>query len=295
MRSSLAWIWLGLALACLPVVALAQNEEDADAPAWTKGGAASPEETAAASEDQEGEGDQTPEKTATVVPSEAPTWWFGAYVSGNFVPSFMLKLFLDEAPTVSNVAFGFTATHRNKDGMSIVMGIGYAPYSFHGPFRIKGDPDTDTEWLDSNLGLLHLRGELLWSTDIVPDTLSFEYGVGLDLGVVLGSMVRTEAYRDASGTLHACNGPGSPGILQGINPMYCELPQNLAAGTDAYNQHGAQYHVVEKRVPPVALVPMLPALALRYTPIRELAVKLDFAFGLMQFAVGVSAAYGVNL
>src|SRR5262249_23031850 len=115
------------------------------------------------------------------------------------------------------------------------------------------------------------------------------YGVGLDLGVVLGSMIRTEAYRDASGTAHACNGPLSP------NPVYCELPQNLAAGTDAYNQQGAQYHVVEKRVPPVMLVPMLPALALRYTPIRELAVKLDFAFGLMQFAVGVSAAYGVNL
>jgi hypothetical protein len=292
MRSALAWIGLGLAIASVPVIASAQDTEDDEAPAWTKGGAPTSEETeetASASDDQAEEGDKTAEKPATIVPSEAPTWWFGAYVNGNFVPSFMLKLFLDDAPTVSNVAFGFTATHRSKDGMSIVMGIGYAPYSFHGPFRISGDPDTDTEWLDSNLGLLHLRGELLWSTEIVPDKLSFEYGVGLDVGVVLGSMVRTEAYRDASGTAHPCVGPLNP------NPVYCELPQNLAAGTDAYNQHGAQYHVVEKRVPPVALVPMLPVLALRYTPIRELAVKLDFAFGLMQFAVGVSAAYGVNL
>jgi hypothetical protein len=40
---------------------------------------------------------------------------------------------------------------------------------------------------------------------------------------------------------------------------------------------------------------MLPVLALRYTPLRELALKFEAAFGLMQFSVGLSAAYGVDL
>ena len=223
-------------------------------------------------------------------PKAPPTWWFGAYMQGAFVPSFMLKLFLDDAPTVSNIGFGVTATHRNKDGMSFVVGLGYAPYSFAGPFRISGDPETDTEWLDSSLALLHLRGQMLWSTDIVDDMLSFEYGVGLDIGIVLGEMTRSEAYRvGGTGEFQPCTGPGLP------MPGFCDIPQALGAGTDAYDAYGAHYDVVEKRVPPVMLIPMLPALALRYTPIPALAIKLDAAFGLMQFAIGLSAAYGVDL
>ena len=225
---------------------------------------------------------------APAVVSAPPSWWFGAYVQGAFVPSFMLELFLDNAPTVSNVGFGLTATHRSQDGMSFVMGLGYAPYSFAGPFRISGDPEQDTEWLDSSLALLHLRGQVLWSTELVDDMLSFEYGVGLDLGVVLGELRRTEAYRDAAGNFQPCASAGVP------DPLYCDVPQSLGA-TDRYDAYGAHYNVVDERVPPIMLVPMLPALALRYTPLPELAIKLDAAFGLMQFALGLSAAYGVEL
>jgi hypothetical protein len=230
-------------------------------------------------------------------PTAPPTWWFGAYIQGAFVPAFMLDLFLGEAPTVGNVGFGVTATHRNKDGFSFVMGLGYQGYSFNGPFRISGDPEEDTEYLHSTLGLLHLRGQMMWSTEIVPEKLSFEYGFGIDLGVVLGQLTRSEAYRNppGSGSWNKCSGPLNPAFISPSGMPYCELPQNITAGTDAYNEHGAQYNVVEKRVPPVALIPMLPALSLRYTPVRQVAVKLDFAYGLMQFAVGLSAAYGVDL
>jgi hypothetical protein len=199
----------------------------------------------------------------------------------------MLKIFLDDAPTVSNAAFGVTATHRSADGMSIVLGLGYASYGFAGPFRISGDPETDTEYLDSTLGILHLRGMMTWSTPIIDNMLSFEYGVGLDIGVVLGSLTRSEAYKDPSGAYQRCSGPLQP------NPIFCELPAG-GGRTDAYDQHGAHYGVVEKRVPPVAGALMLPALALRYTPIRPLALQLNAAFGLLQFSLGISAAYGID-
>jgi hypothetical protein len=279
MRPALRCMLTGLALSAWLSVspAIAQDEEEE--------GAESAEEEAAAEEL-----DLPKEEAPAAASNEPPKWWFGAYLQGAFVPSFMLGLFLDEAPTVGNVGFGVTATHRNKDGMSFVMGLGYQPYSFAGPFRISGDPETDTEYLDSTLGLLHLRGQMLWSTEIVDNTLSFEYGVGLDIGVVLGEMRRSEAYRDPSGNYQRCAGPGNP-----LTPSnYCEPTLGLGA-TDAYDADGAHYNVVEKRVPPVMLIPMLPALALRYTPIPELAIKLDAAFGLMQFAIGLSAAYGVNL
>jgi hypothetical protein len=224
-----------------------------------------------------------------VATKEPPTWWFGAYLHGVWVPSFMLGLFLEGPPTIGNPAFGVTATHRSKEGFSFVLGLGYAGYGFEGPMHEKGKPDVDTEWVKSTLGLVHVTGALLWSSEIVHDLLSFEYGIGINFGVVTGSMTRTEAYPNGRGGYAPCVGPLNP------NAQYCELPQNVAAGTDAYNQNGAQYHVVEKRIPPVMLMPMLPLLTLRFTPVRNVAVKLEGAYGIFQFAFGLSAAYGLDL
>ncbi|MEY4579653.1 MAG: hypothetical protein RL701_4356 [Pseudomonadota bacterium] len=281
-------IWLWAAVLSAQVVLVSR-----DAHAQAEDSDAAGEAEAAESEASWGKAEVGPEKSPTednkADPTTPPTWWFGAYLQGAFVPSFMLQLFLAEAPAVSNVGFGFTATHRSPDGMSIVLGLGYQGYGFDGPYRAKGDPDEDTEYLRSSLGLLHLRAQVMWSANIVQNMLSFEYGLGLDFGVVLGSMVRNEAYRDGAGAFQPCAGPLVP------NPIYCEPPQTLGARTDAYNQYGAHYGVVEKSIPPVMAIPMIPALALRYTPIRSLAIKLDAAFGLLQFSVGLSAAYGVDL
>lgn len=269
-----AWGWFLVLALCAGIAPYAHAQDDDEQ-----------EDSASADPEQANEADEPhPEPKP---PETAPTWWLGAYVQGAFVPSFMLGLFAAEAPGVNNLGFGVTATHRDADGMSLVLGLGYQSYAFDGAYRVKNDPELDTEYLESTLGLLHLRAQVLWSTEIVHDTLSFEYGVGLDVGLVLGSLKRTEAYADASG-YHPCVSAGVP-----ASP-YCELPINLAAGTDAYNQNGAHYHVTEKSVPPVMAIPMLPALALRYTPIRQLAIKLDAAFGLLQFAVGLSAAYGLD-
>ncbi|MET0389892.1 MAG: hypothetical protein ABW321_28225 [Polyangiales bacterium] len=274
-----AWVWLLFAALIAPCAVSAQDESEDDSEASESEEAGEP--TAEAEE-------------AAVAPSAAPTWWFGAYLQGAFVPSFMLKLFLAEAPTVANFVYGVTATHRTPEGTSFVIGLGYASYGFAGPFRVKGDPETDTEYLDSSLGLLHLRGQILWSSEIVKDKLSFEYGIGLDIGVVLGELRRTEAYRDTAGAFQPCGGVGVAPLNPGAGPAYCE-PTQSGLLTDAYDAEGAHYNVAEKSVPPVMAIPMLPALALRYTPIRELAIKLDAAFGLLQFSVGLSAAYGVDL
>jgi hypothetical protein len=282
MRSSPAWI--GIVVLCVVSPVFAQDVTQDVTEDVTEEEAAD-----ASASSRESKGSAAPEHSGT-----APGWWFGAYLQGAWVPAAMLKLFLDEAPTVGNIGFGAIATHRDKNGFSVVLGLGYASYSFRGPFRISGDPEQDTEYLTSSLGLLHVRAEMLWSTQIVPDKLSFEYGIGLDLGIVLGSMRRDEAFRSQPGAdFQPCAGPLSPGTLSPALVPYCEPPQNLPS--DAYNASGAHYNVVEKRVPPIAPVPMLPVLALRYTPLRELALKLEAAFGLMQFTVGVSAAYGVDL
>lgn len=279
MRSSYACVLAASMCVALAFPRSARAQESEEESPWEEGAPEAPAAAEAAPEP-----DKEPDS-----PKAAPTWWFGAYLQDALVPSFMLKLFLDEAPTVNNLGFGFTATHRSADGMSIVLGLGYQSYGFNGPFRVSGDPETDTEYLSSSLGILHVRGQFMWSTAIVPSMLSFEYGVGLDLGVVLGSMTRTEAYRDTAGNYQPCAAPGNPPAAG-----YCELPQS-GRFSDPYDAHGAHYGVVEKRVPPIAGALMLPALGLRLTPIRPLAIQLNLTFGLLQFTFGLSAAYGFDL
>jgi hypothetical protein len=228
----------------------------------------------------------TAAKAAAAASGGAPTWWVGPYLEGVVVPSFLLKLFLAASPTVFNPSFGATIAHRNADGFSWVLGLGYAGYGFDGPFRAKGDPELDTEYLDSSLGLLNVRGMLLWSADI-SRTLSFEYGVGIELGVVLGEMKRSEAYKDLNGDYQACRGVNDPDMF------YCE-PTTNGLKSNAYNEEGAHYDVTEKRVPPVAAALMIPALALRYTPVDNIAIKVEAAFGLLQFTFGISATYGID-
>lgn len=249
------------------------------------------EEEAAEGDDAEtgedGE-DEDEDKTATAAARE---WFFGPYFRYVFVPAFMLELFLEEAPTVSNPAFGVAANYRSPTGgASFQLGIGYTSYAFADPFRATGDPAVDTEWVDSDLGMLHVTGSILWSAEIAEKKLFFEYGIGLDLGIMLGGITRTEAYTNAANEWTPCARAGDPN-----DPFYCDQPSRQGIATNAYDEDGAHYGVDEKRVPPIGLMPMVPHLALRYDPIEEVAIKLEAAYGIAQIWLGLSAAYAPEL
>jgi hypothetical protein len=228
--------------------------------------------------------EQTPQAAPTL---QAPQWFIGVLGRVNWVPPFITQIFLDDAPAVVGPSVELLATKRTDSGLSVVFGLGYTRYAFEGPSRAKGDPLEDTEYLDSNLGLIHVNASLLWSTDLVPNKLAFEYGFGLDFGVVIGELERTEAYKDVSGAWKPCAGPYNP------NFTYCEPTTPFGMTTNAYDEEGAHYHVIEKRIPPVMAFPHIPHLALRYTPDPKVAIKLELAYGIVQFWSGLSVHYGI--
>lgn len=283
---------LAILLSAAPVMAQDEDEDqDSD-------GVTGEDEAGEVEGDEEGNADeeaaeqeQKKDEDEQAGPAVPRHWFFGPYFRLVIVPSFLVPqvFVLDSAPTAVNPAFGANATFRG-DSVHFVVGLGYTSYAFTGASRSKGDPIEDTEWVDSNLGLVHATGSMLWHTAL-SDKFAFEYGFGVDLGIVTGEMVRTEAYRPTPSSFAPCIGPLNPVPAGG----WCELPQNVAAGTDAYDETGAQYHVVEERVPPVALLPMIPQLGLRWTPAPEWAVKAEFAFGIAQLWFGISAAYGPEL
>jgi hypothetical protein len=225
-------------------------------------------------------------------PKEPPKWFFGAFVRMVAVPTFMLELFLDAAPGVVNASGGALVDYRT-DSFIVEFGLGYTSYHFAGPYRAKGDPEQDTEYVSSSLGLVHLTGSMLWDAKF-HKMFAFEYGFGLDLGVITGSMKRSEAYSTGGGEYAPCNGVLNPATLSPSGEPYCE-PTSSGQPTDAYDADGAHYNVTEERIPPIMVFPMIPHLALRFMPHRQVAVKLDFSYGIAQFTLGVSAFGGFDL
>jgi outer membrane protein OmpA-like peptidoglycan-associated protein len=223
-------------------------------------------------------------------------WFLGAYWRHLWVPRLMEELWFDLAPPVSTGIFGpdpnigLVATFRNDSGFSIVFGLGYSSFEFDGAFRTKGDEERNTEAVESDLGFWYGTASFLWSTEFHP-MFAIEYGFGFDLGIVTGDINRSEAYYDyEDGEWKRCERAGVP------DPYYCEDPLTEGADTDPPNELGAHYDVNVGKlteeggsIPNVFLFPALPHLALRFTPIPELAIKFEAGYAIadiwIQFSV----------
>jgi outer membrane protein OmpA-like peptidoglycan-associated protein len=223
--------------------------------------------------------------------SELDRWWLGAYFRHLWIPGYMTDPWFRLAPSISNNGFGATATYRTSGGLNVVMGVGYMPYEFYGPFVADAQPDTDIELVDSSLAFIHLTSSLLWDIEF-HHTIAIEIGFGIDLGVLTGEIVRNEAFQDGA-TLRECEGPLPPDVDPDdeTEADYCAQPENPEGPNDRsdnHDQEGEHYDVVEERVPPVMLFPMIPHVALRVQPFKHLTIKAEFAFGVVQMWAGVS-------
>ena len=221
-------------------------------------------------------------------------WWLGAYFRHLWIPSYMTEPFFDRAPSVTENGGGLVATYRTGGGLNVEMGIGFMPYSFVGPFLADGQPDTDTELVNSDLDFFHLTGSLLWDIEF-HKTVALEIGFGLDAGFLTGDIHRDEAYfDDASKSFKRCSGPldppttGPPDEMTGDpGEPYCAVPEDGGA-SDPPREKGEHYDVDEPRVPPVMLFPMVPHVALRLQPFKHLMLKAELGFGIVQLWVGAS-------
>lgn len=295
-RPSCLVVALALTLSTPAFVAAQDDEEESS---FEEGDEEAPSEAGEPAEDHAESdpeaGDEGAEPAVDdAAASDAPRkYYFGLYARYQIVPSFVLRMFLDEAPTVSNFAPGGLVVNfwdPLGGGPSFQVGIGYSSYSFDGPFRATGDPAVDTEYLKSSLGLVHLTGSILWNTPIIEKVLTFEYGLGIDFGIVTGSLIRNEARLDASGNYVPCTSKNDP-----FDPLhtYCGFPTPPTLETNSADENGEHYNV-KANIPPVFAFPLLPHLALRYEPINGLAFK--FETGLFPvFWLGLNAAYAPEL
>jgi outer membrane protein OmpA-like peptidoglycan-associated protein len=223
-------------------------------------------------------------------PWQKERWFLGAYWRSLWIPTYILKPFVDRAPKITSNGFGVVASHRSKSGFTIEFGLGYMPYAFEGAFVQEGAQIEETEWWKSDLALWHATASFMWGIDF-HRMVGIDIGLGLDLGIFSGGIERDEAYVDTStGTFKACDGPLMPATVGPNGVPFCDQPMLNGMPVDQLDssQEGEHYDVQQERIPPVMLVPMLPHVALRFHPHPAVMLKAEFAFGIAQLVAGAS-------
>lgn len=226
-------------------------------------------------------------------------WFFGGQFRHHWVPSGVQSIFMDMAPNIKGNGYGVIASRRNVDGFSLTFGLAWADYAFEGFFREKGDDLGETEFVRSDMSFWHVTSSFMWSTEFL-DILAIEYGFGVDLGLVLGDINRTEAYRDPVNGWQTCADKDDRPELTDRGDQYCDEPQSGGA-TDPSDKHGAHYNVNVGKIsggggiPDLFLAPAIPQLAIRIMPIKNVAIRLEAAYGIVQFWVGASLLVGFEV
>jgi hypothetical protein len=280
---------VALALGLWGTPALAQDEEksagelaaekDEETPkpeekaAEKKPAEAAPAEDAAA-------GDDSP------IEEKGKTYRFvGLRYRGIIIPKFMMELFGDGGRTVYNHALGPEFTVR-KDAFEYVFSLWWAGYHMKDtPFKASSDGNDAWEIVKSNLNVIYLTSDFLWSSPVSPQ-VSINYGMGAGLGIVFGSLERTQAYpvngdqNSDPETWEKCNGVGDP------DPLAC------GGDNDHYDGY-TEPSWANGGSKPVIFPWLVAQTGVRFKPSKEFAARLDLGFGTSGFFFGLAGNYGL--
>ncbi|MDB4990003.1 MAG: hypothetical protein JWN04_5181 [Myxococcaceae bacterium] len=308
----------GLELDADQVSDAAESDDPASAEP-TKG----PREAMRLSDEQALQEERTPDEhfRETTDPREDPNksyLFFGLGYRYARIPPWLLHAYaVQSGPGVTMPASFSGEVAYRKNGFQILGALNYTKLNFHGPFQYKGDPITDTEWLNAKFKLLNLTAAITWSTSFT-DWFQLEYGVEAGLGLLFGDMTRSEAYKRKDGTWGKCPAWASQTTNTNdkilFNPAfpnptpeqqrYCDVPVGdpklPPPASNTSTMRGAQYGVTARHglfhggVPHV--IPILgPRVSLRFKPIHQIVLRVDLPLPVIPFGFmgGISAQYGL--
>lgn len=214
-------------------------------------------------------------------------FFLGVFYRQVIIPGFIQELFVDGGIDGFNPGVGLQFLWR-KNNFNVSANVWWNNAQGQGFFRASGDPRTDTEFIDANLGVVFVNAEFMWSFPIT-DWFAIDLGFDLGVGFIYGDLVRTEAVESSpgAGDWRACDGPGGSG--------YCEPP----APEPCYANNGGHYDCNEPNwlteggdTPVVMPWVTLPHLAVRFKPIHQLQIRIDGGYGLYNFFFGGGVSYG---
>jgi hypothetical protein len=279
------------------------------APAAAPTTSAAPEEAPSASASAELP-NTPPEGAASdstnVVEDPLKTYYFiGARYRGTVIPQFLVNAFVNGGATFySNM--GAIELDIRKDGHSTIPWLGIANYGFGNTlFENNGNsgtgPDFAGNWtvVSSSLNALYLGLDEKWSVKLDDQQhWFFEYGFGVGLGVVFGTLNNTWVHT-LSGT-QISNGNYAPCTQADLTAMLtgCTPADHQNATTNKVGASTGQYYSEKAGLlgPKPILFPYVsfPDIGIRWKPVKQFQARLGIGFSLTGFYFGISGDYGLE-
>jgi hypothetical protein len=222
----------------------------------------------------------------------------GLRYRGTIIPKFIENIFVDEGKTIYSNTIGAEFDFR-KGGQSTIPWIQYTDYNTGDMlFRQKGVPDVANNYslVNSSLKSIYIGIDELWSVPLGQSHhWDFEYGFGVGLGFLFGSLEDNWVSETANGPLVGSNGN---------HYAACQTAQAGVVGCDPNSHTDPNPHKVGGYKEPnwfnggstPVIFPHIafPQFSFRYKPIKQLETRLSFGFELTGFWFGLSADYGLE-
>jgi hypothetical protein len=235
-------------------------------------------------------------------------YFLGVRYRGTIIPKFMVNLFVNDGATFFSNTVGAELDIR-KDSHSTIPWIVYQGLNFGDTlFLQKGVPDEPYNYSDvsSGLGMLVFGLDEMWSVPIDQQHhWDFEYGFGVGLGVVFGTLHNTWVYQT--------NPTGTPvGNLvddQGrhyaqctsaaLGPNPAAVPGNDCSATGHSNSKVNKWSNYAEpnwfgggSIPVIFPQVYFPSIGVRFEPVKNFEARLGLGFSLTGFYFGISGNYG---
>jgi len=267
----------------------------APAPAVAEATPTEPKEKAA-----EVNNEATPTETASegddVFEKAGKTYYFiGLKYTHTIIPKFMINLFVNEGATFHSNAFALTAEIR-KDGFSFIPALAYSEYGTDNVlFWQKNTPDIAANYsmVKSSLKSLGVRADLLWSTK-VHKNWDIEYGLGVGVDFIFGSLANNWVHEDANGELSASNGKHYTACKTGDTFIGCNKGDHQNADVAKVGGYEESSWANGGSKPNLFPHLAVPQVGVRYKPIKQVEVRGVLGFSLTGFFLGLNVAYGLE-
>lgn len=226
-------------------------------------------------------------------------YFVGLRYRGTVIPQFFENLFVDDGATVysNNIA---VELDMRQDGRSLIPWIQYTDYSMGDTlFLTKGkDPGDATQYsvVNSSLKAIYLGLDEMWSAPIAPH-LDFEYGFGVGIGFVFGTLLNDWVYPNAAGPYHSSSGLALAECPAGSDvtmPQYCSPSAHSGSSDTKIGGYAEKNWFNGGSIPVVFPDISIPQLGIRYQPVKQFEARLQVGFSITGFWFGLSADYGLE-
>jgi hypothetical protein len=277
---------------------------------------AAPDPAPAASTPPEDEETKRPDKAATSAASESTSaevpatataelpgkryYFVGARYRLTIIPQFIVNLFVNEGGTFIEHTVGAELDMR-KDGQSTIPWIAYQSFSTPDTLFLQknGDPPPDqpSNWsvVNSSLSALFLGLDELWSAPLdETHHWDFEYGFGVGVGIVFGSLSNNWVYETANGPLVSSTGRHFAECQTQTSGPSCPVGAHKNATIAKVGGYTEPNWFNGGSVPVLFPHIAIPQLGIRWKPVKTFEMRLTTGFSLTGFFFGISGNYGLE-